>query len=150
LAEQRRQEAERKWKEEENRNRHEIAQRKRFDNLVEWWVENEKRRLFLARLRETIGKVPDGSALANWLAWAEDYIEMADPLTRFRERTTLVKLYASGYGSEIARMRTQGFEDPDPPTFQPPGAGGGIGRWGGDLHQRQRARGKPPRLSPPA
>ena len=30
-----------------------------------------------------------------------------------------MKLYASGYGSEIARMRTEGFEDPDPPTFEP-------------------------------
>jgi hypothetical protein len=38
----------------------------------------------------------------------------------------VVKLYASGYGSEIARMRTEGFEDPDPPNHQaekapPPG-----------------------------
>ena len=37
-----------------------------------------------------------------------------------------MKLYASGYGNEISRMRTQGFEDPDPPTYQqekapPPG-----------------------------
>ena len=77
--EERRVEAERKRKEEENRNRHEIAQRKRFDKLVEWWVENEKRRLFLARLRETIGEIPDASPLANWLVWAEDYVEMADP-----------------------------------------------------------------------
>jgi hypothetical protein len=77
-------------------------------------------------LGETIGEIPDGSPLADWLAWAQDYIEMADPLARFRERQTVVKLYASGYGSEIARMRTQGFEDPDPPTYQqekapPPG-----------------------------
>jgi hypothetical protein len=119
LEEQRRLEAERKRKEEENRNRHEIAQRKRFDKLVEWWVKNEKRRLFLARLRETIGELPDGSPLADWLAWAEDYIEMADPLARFRQRKEVVKLYASGYGREIARMRTEGFEDPDPPTFEP-------------------------------
>jgi hypothetical protein len=52
-------------------------------------------------------------------AWAERYIEMTDPLARFRERKEVVKLYASGYGSEIARMRTEGFEDPDPPTYQP-------------------------------
>ena len=57
--------------------------------------------------------------LAEWLEWAERYIEMADPLARFRERKEVVKLYVSGYGSEIARMRTQGFEDPDPPTYEP-------------------------------
>ena len=57
--------------------------------------------------------------LAEWLEWAERYIEMSDPLARFRDRKEVVKLYVSGYGSEVARMRTQGFEDPDPPTFQP-------------------------------
>ena len=31
----------------------------------------------------------------------------------------MVKLYAPGYGSEITWMRTQGFEDPDPPTYEP-------------------------------
>ena len=57
--------------------------------------------------------------LAEWLEWAERYIEMADPLARFRERKEVVRLYVSGYGHEIARMRTQGFEDPDPPTYEP-------------------------------
>ena len=57
--------------------------------------------------------------LAEWLQWAERYIEMADPLARFRQRKDVVKLYASGNGSEIARMRTEDFEDPDPPTYEP-------------------------------
>ena len=48
-----------------------------------------------------------------------DYIDMVDPLARVRGRKAVVKLYASGYGHEIARMRTEGFEDPDPPTFEP-------------------------------
>jgi hypothetical protein len=117
--EQRRLEAERKRKAEENQNRHEIAQGKRFDRLLELWIENENRRAFLMRLRDAIGQVPDASPLAEWLAWAEDHIRMADPLTRFRERKAVVRLYLSGYGHEIARMRTRGFEDPDPPTFEP-------------------------------
>jgi hypothetical protein len=57
--------------------------------------------------------------LAEWLEWAERYIERAEPLARFRGRNQMMRLYASGYGTEIARMRTQGFEDPDPPTYQP-------------------------------
>ena len=57
--------------------------------------------------------------LAEWLQWAERYIEMADLLAKFRDREEVVRLYVSGYGSEIARMRTEGFEDPDPPTNQP-------------------------------
>ncbi len=40
-------------------------------------------------------------------------------IARFRERKEAVTLYASGYGHEIARMRTLGFEDPDPPTYEP-------------------------------
>jgi hypothetical protein len=117
--EERRREAERKRKDEENRNRQEIAHRKRFDRLVELWLENENRKVFLIRLRAAIGEVPEASPLAEWLSWAEDYIEMADPLARFGDREALLKVYASGYASEVARMRTAGFRDPDPPTYQP-------------------------------
>jgi hypothetical protein len=51
---------------------------------------------------------------------------MADPLGRFRERKEVGRLYASGYDSQSAQMRTQAFEDPDPPTYEtekapPPG-----------------------------
>ncbi|PYR93588.1 MAG: hypothetical protein DMF84_09305 [Acidobacteria bacterium] len=114
--EEERRKAEQRRKEEENWERHEIAKRQRFDQLVEYWLQNENRRRFLAALREAIGEVPPESPLAEWLKWAEDYIEVASPLPRFKRRRETLKLYHCGYEPDIARIRREGFRDPDPPS----------------------------------
>lgn len=106
--------AEEKRKEEELRNRREIAQRERFDTLVEQWQVAQRRRRFLVALRESIGEVAEGSPLADWLQWAGRYIEMSDPLTRFRRREATIVLYYSANGHEIADIRSRGFVDAVP------------------------------------
>jgi hypothetical protein len=59
--------AEEKREEEELRNEQEIAQRERFDTLVKQWRAAERRRQFLAVLRESIGEVAEDSPLGEWL-----------------------------------------------------------------------------------
>jgi hypothetical protein len=55
------------------------------------------------------------SPLAQWLKWADDYVEVADPLARFRCRCETLKRYHWRYESEIEQIRKEGFRDPDPP-----------------------------------
>lgn len=63
-----------------------------------------------------MGKVAPDSPLADWLSWAQDYVDVSDPLARFRTRRETLKLYHSGPEYEIAKIRTEGFRDPDPPS----------------------------------
>jgi hypothetical protein len=113
--EQARQEAARRRKEEENRERHELSKRNRFDKLVAYWLDNENRRAFLAQLRRSIGEVPTESPLAEWLIWADGFVDVSDPLARFRARRATLTLYYCADQYEIARIKTEGFRDPDPP-----------------------------------
>lgn len=107
-------EAERRRKIEAQRNREELAARDRFDNLTAEWQRNEQRQAFLLQLRQAMGEVAIDSALGQWLAWADRYIESADPLERFRRREPALKLYYSGYGFEFERIRGSGFAEPEP------------------------------------
>lgn len=53
------------------------------------------------------------SPLGGWLAWAERYTEQADPLSRFRDRGTVLKLYYSGYRHQLEEIRQNGFQEPE-------------------------------------
>ena len=91
----------------------EEAKRDHFDGLVRHWKRNEERRAFLANLRNTVGQVESDSELGQWFAWAEGFIEVTDVLGRFRELDEMLTLYYSGYSSDIARSRREGFKDPE-------------------------------------
>ena len=84
--------AEEHRKEQELVKRFEISKRERFDTLVTQWQAAEGRREFLAVLRENAGVVTEGSALAEWFQWVERYIDISDPLTRFRHRQATITL----------------------------------------------------------
>jgi hypothetical protein len=107
-------EAAERRRQEEIRSRTEEARRDHFDRLVEHWRRNQERRAFLAEIRGAAGDVQPGSELAEWLDWAEAFIESTDVASRFRPSEQMLTLYYSGYSSDIARIRQEGFRDAEP------------------------------------
>ena len=90
-----------------------------FDNLVQHWRQTEERRAFLIRLRAEIGSVDADSPLGKWLEWAEHYIEVSDPLERFRLRNRggAIRLFLNAYKHEIREVKARGFDDPEPSDY---------------------------------
>jgi hypothetical protein len=56
---------------------------------------------------------PD-SEIGQWFEWAERFIEVTDIKARFSELDEMLTLYYSGYSSDLARIRREGFKDPEP------------------------------------
>jgi hypothetical protein len=106
--------AEEKRKQDELVQRHELAKIERFDALVDQWQAAEGRRAFVAALRESIGDAAEGSPLSAWLRWAEHYIEVSDPLTRFRNRKATITLFYNASRYTISEIRAGGFKDEVP------------------------------------
>jgi hypothetical protein len=107
-------EAAERRRQEEIRNRTEEARRDHFDELVEHWRLNRERRAFLAELRAAARDVQPGSEVAQWFEWAEVFIDSTDVVSRFRPSEQMLTLYHSGYSSDLARIREEGFRDPEP------------------------------------
>jgi hypothetical protein len=68
------------------------------------------------QLRQRCGPVEHNTELARWLKVAEDWTEVADPLTAFHEPRKTLKLYYIASGYQLADIRREGFHDPDPPS----------------------------------
>lgn len=112
--ERKRQEAERKRIERRKLQLQELARIDRFDRLAKYWRKAEERRAFLSRLREAIGAVEEASGLDRWLKWADAHVEMSDPLERFKAKGGSVTVYVGAYSHQIAKIKKEGFEDPEP------------------------------------
>jgi hypothetical protein len=107
-------EAAERRRQEEIRNRTEEARRDHFDELVEHWRLNRERRAFLAEVRAAAGELDAGSEIALWFEWADAFIESTDVVTRFHPSEQMLTLYHSGYSYDLARIRQEGFRDPEP------------------------------------
>jgi hypothetical protein len=81
----RRQEEEQQQREQKRRQREEEARFQLLEGEAAAWVRAQQLRAYLAAVRatqEAHGGVPAGSALDDWLAWAESRVAALDPLTR--------------------------------------------------------------------
>lgn len=66
------------------------------------------------------------SELGQWLAWADHYVDVSDPLRRFTERAGRITLYFSGPEYEIRRINAVGFVDPPLTEYGPEHAPTGV------------------------
>jgi hypothetical protein len=83
----------------------------RFDVLAAAYDKSERRRAFLARLREAVGDVEAGTPLAEWLDVVAQWTEVSDPLQAFRSRGQGLTLYHVGYRWVLDDIRKHGFSD---------------------------------------
>jgi hypothetical protein len=112
-------------RQEEIRNHCEEARRDHFDGLVQHWRRNQERRAFLAEARAAAGVT--GSEMAQWFAWAEEFIESADVVTRFRPSERTLTLYYSGYSYDLGGIGQEGFRDPSRLPTEPSERWSGFG-----------------------